>query len=248
MTRSRPRGHEPETSEPGETDPAAISCVTAVRAAADHPELVELEIDGTVAGVLPRTEIDLGEIVAGLRCDDPRVIAARRAIEIRTTRAKALDLLAIRGHAAAELLAKLRKRQVTDPVAHQIIEELVEDGWLDDDSFARSRISAWRAEGKSEADCRRRLTVAGVSDFLITSGLAASAAIQDTPSPEQDAANEALTRIRRSIGGSDEASLRRIAARMNRRGFELDTIRAALRQCELDDSILDDDFAQEPEA
>ena len=41
MTRARPRSHEPETSEPGETNPATISRVTAVRAAADHPELVE---------------------------------------------------------------------------------------------------------------------------------------------------------------------------------------------------------------
>ncbi len=250
MTRPRPRGHDHEESRSKEIDPTVDSRVTAVRAAAEHPGLVELEIDGIVAGVLPKAEIDLDQIVAGLRSDDPRVIAARRAIEIRTTRALALDLLANRGHAAAELLEKLRRREVADEVAHAVIEELLEDGWLDDAAFTRSRISAWRAEGRSDADCRRRLSDAGISDALISSELLAIEPIEPTEpatSPEQNAAQEALTRIRRSIKGTDQASLRRIAARMSRRGFELDMIRAALRQCELDDSMLDDDFDQEPD-
>ncbi len=247
MTRPRPRDHDPEASAPGETDPTVLSRVTAIRASADHPGLVELEIDGVVAGVLPKAEIDLDEIVTGLRSDDPRVIAARRAIDIRNTRTMALDLLANRGHAAAELVTKLQKRNVSDQVAHVVIEELLEDGWLDDAAFARERISAWRAEGKSDADCRRRLSQAGVSNALITSALIASESVESSPSPEQDAANESLARIRRSIGGSDAADLRKIAARMSRRGFELDTIRAALRQSDLDESMLDDDLDTEPE-
>ena len=247
MTRPRPRGDDHERTSPDEVDPTADSRVTAVRAAAEHPGLVELEIDGMVAGVLPKAEIDLDQIVAGLRSDDPRVIAARRAIETRTTRTLALDLLANRSHAAAELLAKLKKREIADDVAHAVIEELLEDGWLDDAAFARSRISAWRAEGRSDADCRRRLSEAGITDALVSSELLAIDSIEPATSPEQNAAQEALARIRRSIKGTDPASLRRIAARMSRRGFELDTIRAALRQCELDDSILDEDFDQEPD-
>ncbi|MDG2022054.1 MAG: regulatory protein RecX [Phycisphaerales bacterium] len=245
MTRPRPRGHEHEESRSKEIDPTADSRVTAVRAAAEHPGLVELEIDGIAVGVLPKAEIDLDQIVTGLRSDDPRVIAARRSIEIRTTRTRALDLLANRGHAAAELLEKLRKREVADEVAHAVIEELLEDGWLDDAAFARSRISDWRAAGRSDADCRRRLSEAGISDALISSELLAVEPTEPATSPEQNAAQEALTRIRRSIKGTDQASLRRIAARMSRRGFELDMIRAALRQCGLDESMLDDDFDQE---
>ena len=248
MTRPRPHGTEPVPSDPSDPDSTNVSRVTAIRAAGDQPGLVELEIDGVVAGVLPKADVDLNEITAGLPSDDPRVVEARQAIEIRATRMLALDLLARRGHAATELLAKLRKREVSVLVASLVIEEMIEDGWLDDAAFARSRISNWRAEGKSEAHCRQQLTKAGVSDALITTSLLEPALIEQVSSPEQDAANESLVRIRRSIQGSDAASIRKIAARMARRGFELDTIRIALRQYELDDSMLDEDFDPEPDA
>ena len=89
------------------------------------------------------------------------------------------------------------------------------------------------------------MSEAGITDALVSSELLAIDSIEPATSPEQNAAQEALARIRRSIKGTDPASLRRIAARMSRRGFELDTIRAALRQCGLDESMLDDDFDQE---
>ena len=248
MTRPRPRGPEPVPSDPSETDPTNVSHVTAIRAAPDQPGLVELEIDGVVVGVLPKADVDLNEITAGLPCDDPRVVEAQQTIDIRATRMLALDLLARRGHAAGELLAKLRKREVSELVASLVIEEMIEDGWLDDSAFATARISHWRAEGKSDAHCRQQLTKAGVSDALITSSLLVPELIEHASSPEQDAANESLARIRRSIRGSDAVAIRKIAARMARRGFELDTIRVALRQYELDDSMLDEDFDPEPDA
>ena len=65
--------------------------------------------------------------------------AARRSA--RAARALALDLLAARAHASEELARKLERRSFTANVVRVVIEELLEDGWLDDAGFAATRIA-----------------------------------------------------------------------------------------------------------
>ncbi len=263
MSRPRPRDGRPESpTEPEPSNPDAAR-VTAIRTDPDHPGLLTLEIDGEIAGTLPRSELDSDEIVEGLSADDPRVVAAIRSIGVRAARKVALDLLATRAHAAEELARKLRKRDFTNAIVGVVIDELIEDGWLDDAGFAAARILEWRTAGRSDAECRHRLEAAGLAAPAIDTGFdtanhdatrdaapsAAPADIHDDPDdsipPELRAAITAVHRLERTSPIDDPESTRRAAARLARRGFDADTIRSALRTCGVDDGPLDADWMPE---
>ena len=263
MSRPRPRdGRSDSEPEPG-PPPSNAARVTAIRTDPDHPGLLTLEIDGTVAGTLPRSEIDPDEIVEGLSVDDPRVMAAIRSIGVRTARAVALDLLAARAHASEELARKLRKRDHTPEIVDLVIEELVEDGWLDDADHAATRILEWRTAGRSDDECRRRLEAAGLVESMIEAGFERAthqADVDATPhaprdsgpdassepvAPELEAAITAFHRLERSGPIEDPESIRRAAAKLARRGFDVDTIRSALRTCGVDDGPLDENWTPE---
>lgn len=256
MSRPRPRDGRVDAAAESEHSNPNAARVTAIRSDPDHPGILMLEIDGIIAGTLPRSEIDSDEIVEGLPVDDPRVALAIRSIGVRSARAVALDLLAARAHASEELVRKLRKRDVTSEIIDIVIEELVADGWIDDAAFAATRILEWRTAGRSDAECRRRLEAAGLVDSMIQAGFerAVQAATphstrdgaddgpEEATAPELEAAITAFHRLERSGPIDDPASTRRAAARLARRGFDADTIRSALRACGIDDEPLDDDW------
>ncbi|MAB72224.1 MAG: hypothetical protein CMJ54_06920 [Planctomycetaceae bacterium] len=255
MSRPRPRDGRPDSAPEPEPPSSDAARVTAIRAHPDHPGLLTLEIGGTVAGTLPRSEIDPDEIVEGLSADDPRVVAAIRSIHVRAARALALDLLAARAHASEELARKLERRSFTANVVRVVIEELLEDGWLDDAGFAATRIAEWRRAGRSDAECRRRLEAAGLVVPNIEAGFE-TATPSATPDGELDAATETVSaelgaaitafhRLERSGRIEDPATIRRAAAKLARRGFDADTIRSALRACGVDDAPLDEDWTPE---
>lgn len=258
---SRPRPRDGRSDAEAEPAPPAFNGprVTSIRADPDHPGLLVLEIDGTVAGILPRGQIDADEIAEGTSVDDPRVVAAIRSIDVRAARAVALDLLAARAHASRELVRKLERRSLAPDIVGVVIDELVEDGWLDDAGFAATRIFEWRTAGRSDAECRRRLEAAGLPTPMIERGFedASRAGTHEaTAGPERDGRNEpvspeleaaitAFHRLERSGGIEAPDSIRRAAAKLARRGFDVDTIRSALRACGVDDGPLDDDWTPE---
>ena len=255
MSRPRPRdGRSDSEAEP--TPPASNGPrVTSIRADPDHPGLLILEIEGTVAGILPRGQIDPDEIAEGTSADDPRVVAAIRSIDVRAARAVALDLLAARAHASEELVRKLEHRRFAPDIVGVVIDELVEDGWLDDAGFAATRIFEWRTAGRSDAECRRRLEAAGLPRPVIETGFEDADreapatgehdAANEPASPELEAAITAFHRLERSGSIETPDSIRRAAAKLARRGFDADTIRSALRACGVDDGPLDDDWMPE---
>ena len=253
---NRPRPRDSRTAPEAGSDPQSedVERVTGVRADPDHPGLLTLEIDGVAVGTLPRSEIDAEEIVAGLPAADPRVVAALRSIDVRAARAIALDLLAGRAHASTEIARKLVRRGFEETIPAVVIDELVADGWLDDSGFAGARIAAWRRDGRSDAECRRRLESAGLDATSIETGFEIAASDPDhepgttSASPEVEAAITALHRLGGSVDAGDPGSIRRAATKLARRGFDLDTIRAALRECRIDDAPLEWDWTSEEES
>lgn len=255
MSRPRPRDGRIGASFEPEHAGSEVGRVSAIRSDPEHPGLLVLEIDGTVVGTLPRSEIDSEEIVAGLPADDPRVVTAIRSIGVRAARAVALDLLASRAHASEALARKLGQRDFTPEIVRVVTEELLEDGWLDDAAFAATRILEWRRAGRSDAECRRRLEAEGLVDSMIRTGF--ERAVRDTTpddhpdgsddsvSPELEAAITAIQRLERSGPIDGPTSTRRAAARLARRGFDADTIRSAFRACGVDDDPLDEDWTPE---
>ncbi len=151
-----------------------------------------------------------------------------------------LGMLARRDHFTGELSRRLVERGCGADEVDAAIGILTGRGLLNDADLATRKIVAWQTAGRSVAECRGRLEVLGVPESAIEAGLAAARTAADLALDSQDPDLGAATDLlRRWLGveGTDPsgAPTRRWAARLGRRGFPPDTIRAALRHYGLED-------------
>ena len=68
---------------------------------------------------------------------DEELVALSEAVSFRRAFLKACDLLSYRDHSSRELLVKLRQKGYGDG-AEQAVEKLMEEGYVDDERFARA--------------------------------------------------------------------------------------------------------------
>ena len=159
--------------------------------------------------------------------------------EGRTTAIKyGLDLLSRRDHFTPEIERRLHDAGCSAETVGEAIRELHRQGLLDDQRLADHRVQRWRRQGRSEAECRSRLQARGVDSTIIQKALGwrgepGNSEMDSEIDPEIHAAIEALRRSMPAAGGIP--SPEKLASRLGRRGFEADTIRAALRHYGLDD-------------
>ncbi len=162
---------------------------------------------------------------------------------LEAARRRAVEALAGRDLLASELEATLARAGHAPTAAGRVLEELKTKGLLDDERIVRERIKRWRTAGRSDADIGSRLSQAGLDGDSIER-LLRDPASDTTTDPEAissfDAAVAAVKRRGRGLDTTSRDDLRRLAARLARAGFDADTIRRALRHCNLDDNLLDD--------
>ncbi|MCP4837324.1 MAG: hypothetical protein GY895_21470 [Phycisphaera sp.] len=150
-----------------------------------------------------------------------------------------VDLLSRRDHFVNELARRIEEAGFPREEAEEAIENLRTEGLLDDDRLARHRIECWRMEGRSEAECRVRLAARNVPSTTIDDAIRATATSEDGTDESGPADREiaaAIKTLQKALrSGGRAPSTERLAARLGRRGFEPDTIRAAMRHCNLPD-------------
>ena len=127
----------------------------------------------------------------------------------------AVRLLARRAHSTAELARKLRFRGCSSEAVERALDRVRELGYVDDAAFAASLVR-WREGERGRAAIAAELHEKGISRQMADGALAGM-----TSDVQVNAA-------RRIASRSPGMEPRRIAARLQRRGFDLETIRAAL--------------------
>ncbi len=136
-------------------------------------------------------------------------------------------MLSRREHSRAELIRKLAAKGVEGEVSAVVVQDLADRGYQSDarfaDMLARTRI----ADGCGPVRIRADLRIAGVDEALVAPAIAGALDYHGTA--WIDVAREALRR-RGLASGSDLAAERRAFALLHRRGFDGDTIRAAIRR------------------
>ena len=148
----------------------------------------------------------------------------RRALD------KAMELLALRDHAAGELYQKLCRK--FDPhSAAAAVAKAGELGLLNDENFARRRAAELLRKRKSRREILQDLAAKGVDRDTAADAVEAlfAAADGDAPDPELENACALLTRqyaAKLAAGKRDQ-----VAAALTRRGFSHAVIRAALAAC-----------------
>lgn len=141
-------------------------------------------------------------------------------------RRKALELLTRREHSHRELVAKLTARGIANEAAEQAVVDLAGRGWQDDARFAEVRARGRAASGHGPVRIRAELAQHGIDTVSIEAALATC---------EVDWAAQARELVQRRFGPGkpvDRKDYARRGAFLQRRGFDLDSIRHALSRDE----------------
>ena len=154
-------------------------------------------------------------------CDPNTDDNEARAAERLAIRKRAMDLLARREHAYAEMATKLRRREHADDDIHDVLDTLVDDGLLSNERYAIAAVASKSSRGIGPVRIRAELAAVAVDDVLIEDALAGVGV-------DWHALAES-TRIKR-FGAEPPPDFPARAKQMRflqRRGFDMDQLRAA---------------------
>ena len=142
--------------------------VTSLHPLQEDPCLIEVMIDGTIVGTAQRDEVEGSKAKIGMSESDPCVRALTRAIAMRRTRNYAMGLLSRCEFPTAGLTQRLIKHGVEQELAQDVVREIEQDGWIDDENYARRRIRKLQEqEGRSSEECRTRLKAEWVNTSIV---------------------------------------------------------------------------------
>ncbi len=207
-----------------------MNTITAITAHPRKPGRFSIEAGGEVVGILSIDAIERLHLAAGCAVDEPLRAALDRESAILATYDRALNMLAARGRAAAELRRLLVRKGEPAEFVDAAIERLREVGFIDDENFARQFArSRATSGGISRRRVQQELARRGVPRDVSTEAIAqvyAEEAIDEQASLMQVAARKL-----RTLGQVDAATRRRrLYGYLARRGYDADDIARALRE------------------
>jgi SOS response regulatory protein OraA/RecX len=191
--------------------------IDALRALAADPNVVEVRVGGRTVASLPRARAESLGAVEGAAWTPALAARVSTAAAEALAREAALAFLARRAWSASLLRARLARAGHDEAAAAAAVASLVADGWLDDRAYAQARAG----------QLSRRGALAAEALALVEEGVAereARAAARAEAGTSEDLVREARAARREGAGAA------RVAGRFARRGFDADTIRAALER------------------
>jgi regulatory protein len=192
-----------------------------VRSAGGRSPLAELVFDdGDRLRLHPRRLGDLG-LRAGAELTDDDLAAVERLALADDCEQRALRLLATRSRSTAELARRMVGWGLTPVEAEVVVDQLARVGVIDDDAFAGALSDQLRRRGHGHLRARADLERHGFARAAV--GAVAQAHAQGD-------ADAALAMVDSRFGPPpyDEATIRRAAGLLARRGFDEDTVGAVL--------------------
>lgn len=174
-------------------------------------------------------------IAAGIRVDAaiPQADLAElvRKDRIAAAEKDALTLLTRRDHSEAELRKKLRAKDHDATAIDVVIARCKNWEYLDDERFAKQLVNdAINLKRLGPARIKQKLGQLGIDDDIARK--AVSHAEENGPSPVEQALSALATKRRNYARLDTETARRRMYGFLQRRGFDFDTVRAAVKQFE----------------
>jgi regulatory protein len=196
--------------------------VTALKADRRRRQRVHVFLDGKWALSLP------GAVAAGLhvgqRLGPDEVEGLQKQESLRSATTQALRLISRRPRSESELRQGWDRRGVAPEVQQAVLEHLRRSQQVDDAAFAAGWVENREAfRPRSARALRAELRRKGVAEDAIASAVEAV--------DESEAAYRAAQRFARRAEGLSEVDFRRrVGGQLARRGFDWETIHAAVRR------------------
>ena len=181
--------------------------------------------DGSILRITENEIVAFG-LCSGLELPPERLGELEQAARAAAVRDKAMDLLALRDHAAGELYAKLCRR--FDPhTAAAAVARVGELGLLNDAGFARRRAAELLRKRKSRREILQDLAAKGIDRETAADALAALMPADGEEDPDLASARALVERqYARKLA---EGKTQQVMAALARRGFSHAVIRAAVQ-------------------
>lgn len=197
--------------------------VTAIKAQIKNPERVSVYIDEAYALSLSYSQLLEHKLYVGLELDEPRIAELKHASDFGKAYERTMMYALLRPRSLRELRDYCRRKKWAPEDCDTIIGKLLEKGYVDDRSFARSWVEN-RAINKSTSQRKLRLELKqkGVADDIINETLQASSYDEKVALRDLVAKKRRLSRYRQ-----DEQKLMQYLARQ---GFGFEDIKQALRE------------------
>lgn len=192
-------------------DPEAV--VVSIAARPRSPQRIRIELSSGRHAVLEPAEVDHAALVEGARWSEETVRSIEYCRAFACARREALRHLARREHSRRDLADRLERRGHDSALVEMTLDQLESDGWLDEARFLEARLDEWlRRPAHGRAYLLARLEQAGVDADE------ARIAMDRLYSPEAERA--AAVRVAASLAVGNRSTPRRIAAALQRRGFD----------------------------
>ena len=196
--------------------------VTALKADRKGRQRVHVFLDG--AWALSLSSAVAAGLHVGQRLAPDEVEGLRKQESLQAATHQALRLISRRARSESELRQGWERRGVAPEVQQAALEHLRQSRQVDDAAFAAAWVENREAfRPRSTRALRAELRRKGVAEESIAS------AVEGVD--ESEAAYRAAQRFaRRAEGLAEEEFLRRVSGQLARRGFDWDTIHAAVRR------------------
>ncbi|UCD75038.1 MAG: regulatory protein RecX [Phycisphaerales bacterium] len=212
-------------------DIPAGATISDIEPLASDPNIRRIKVDGKVAARLRAGDVAALDLAVGQAWTDTLARAVKSALATNKARKAALSILGRRGYARAELLERLVRKGHDRTSARLVADEMVADGWIDEEEYARSI-----ARGiLSRKPAGHRLLIQKMLTRRIEPELAeriAQEALRDVDLTEAAAAL-ARRRLETMTGLPPAAVRRRLSGLLARRGFDREVIQAAISGLEI---------------
>lgn len=205
--------------------------ITAIEPVRRDPNLQRVKVGRRTVATLRACDVEAMRITVGKTWTASLENRVQKAALADRARKLAMRLLSRRGYARSELEQKLVSRGHDSGIAARIVQEAVKDGWLNERAFADDIV---RGTTRSKPTGRRlieaRLAARGVAHSTAVEALAAIRNQGDESTAAVALARQRLATMR---GMKPAVAARRIASLLSRRGFDDETVQAALEALDL---------------
>jgi regulatory protein len=147
-----------------------MGTITALTAQVKNPDRVNVFIDGEFAlglALMVAAELRLGQQITQSQLEQ-----LDRRDEVHRARERALRLLARRPYSAAEITRNLRRHRIDDDLIQEVITDLTEAKWIDDEAFAAYWVEQRESfRPRSRLALRQELSQKGVEREVVAEAL-----------------------------------------------------------------------------
>ncbi len=198
--------------------------ITQIKQQVKNPDRVSIFVDGKYSFSLTLDQLLSEKLKKDIEIDEARLKALKKLSEEGKLRARTLEWVLRRPHSTKELRDYLFKKQVEKDLREDIITDMVDKKYINDQEFARWFADNRMRKNKSTREISAELTSKGISKEIASDILQSDEALS-----EVDRLKALVEKLKNRSRYQEQEKL---IAYLQRKGFKYSDIKDVLREYE----------------